>query len=81
MAIETEGSPIITSDVKNKIGRISIRHNKEEKSDVTLPWWQHFWITTRSLSNDDGDGDGNTKEKRNRFTLAKQQLCTCIAPF
>ena len=80
MAIETEGSPIITSDVKNKIGRISIRHNKEEKCDVTLPWWQHFWITTRrSLSND--DGDGNTKEKSNRFTLAKQQLCTCIAPF
>ena len=40
MAIETEGSPIITSDVKNKIGSISIRHNKEEKCDVTLPWWQ-----------------------------------------
>ena len=51
MAIETEGSPIITSDVKNKIGRISLRHNKKEKCDVTLPWWQHFWITTRrSLS-------------------------------
>ena len=79
MAIETEGSPIITSDVKNKIGRISIRHNKEEKSDVTLPWWQHFWITTkRSLSNDDGD---NAKEKSNRFRLAKQQLCTCSTLF
>ena len=74
----TEGSPIITSDVKNKIGRISIRHNKE-KCDVTLPWWQHFWITTkRSLSNDDGD---NAKEKSNRFRLAKQQLCTCSTLF
>ena len=29
-----------------------------------------------SLSNDDGDGNKNDKKKR--FRLTKQQLCTCI---
>ena len=24
--------------------------NTEEKSDVRLPWWQHFWITTKKTT-------------------------------
>ena len=39
--------------------------NREEKCDVTLPWYQNFWITkTVSLSNDDGDGNENGKEAK-----------------
>ena len=54
--------------------------NREEKCDVTLPWNQNFWITTRGSIRNDED-DGNEKEKSNRFTLAKQQLCTCLTLF
>ena len=37
--------------------------NREEKSDVMLPWLQNFWIKTiGSLSNDDGDGNENGKK-------------------
>ena len=56
------------------------RPNGEEKSDVTLLWWQNFWITTiESLSNDYGDSKDNWKS--NRFISAKQQLWTCIRLF
>ena len=24
------------------------RHNSEEKCDITLPWWQNFWISTKN---------------------------------
>ena len=37
--------------------------NREEKCDVTLPWYQNFWIATiGSFSNDDGDGNENGKK-------------------
>ena len=37
--------------------------NREEKSYVTLPWWQNFWMTTiGSFSNDDVDGNENGKK-------------------
>ena len=49
----------IVSD--NKTGPI-----ERGQCDVTLPWWQNFWITTiGSLSNDDGDGDGKENSKQN----------------
>ena len=36
---------------------------REEKCDVTLPWSQNFWMTTRgSLSNDNGDSNENDKK-------------------
>ena len=40
------------------------RHNREaEKCDVTLPWKQNFWLTTKgNLTNDDGDGNKNGKK-------------------
>ena len=41
--------------------------NREEKCDVTLPWYQNFWITTtESLNNDDGDGNENGKKEAKR---------------
>ena len=37
--------------------------NREEKCDVTLPWYQNFWIATiGDFSNDDGDGNENGKK-------------------
>ena len=37
--------------------------NRELKYDVTLPWYQNFWITTiGNLSKDDGDGNENGKK-------------------
>ena len=27
-------------------------HNREEKYDVKLPWWQHFWISATFLDRD-----------------------------
>ena len=36
-----------------------------EKYDVTLLWYQNFWITTiGSLSNDDRDGNETGKKKQ-----------------
>ena len=36
--------------------------NGEQKYDVTLPWYQNFWITTiGNLTKDDGDGNENGK--------------------
>ena len=35
----------------------------EKRCDVTLPWWQNFWMTAiGSLSNDDVDGNENGKK-------------------
>ena len=37
--------------------------NREEKCDVTSPWWQNFWIPTiGNLTHDDGDGNENGKK-------------------
>ena len=37
-----------------------VQQNIDEKYDITLPWKQHFWITTMgSLSNNKGDGNKN----------------------
>ena len=33
---------------------------REEKCDVTLAWWENFWIPT--LSNVDSDGNENGKK-------------------
>ena len=39
--------------------------DKEEKYDVTLPWYQNFWITRMgSLSNGDGNDDGYDKKAK-----------------
>ena len=27
-------------------------HNREEKYDAKLPWWQHFWISATFLDRD-----------------------------
>ena len=36
-----------------------------EKCDLTLPWYQTFWITTiRGSRNDDGDGNENGKKAK-----------------
>ena len=41
-----------------------------------------FGFVLGSLSNDDGDGPTAARtEKKKRFRLAKQQLCTCITLF
>jgi len=56
------------------------RQHREEKCDVKLPWYPNFWMTTigpRS-SNDEGDSNENGQKKK-RFRLAKQQLCTCFS--
>ena len=54
---------------------------REEKSDVTLPWQQNFWITTRgSQRYNDGDGNENGVES-NGLNLAKQQPRTSITLF
>ena len=46
-----------------------------EKCNVTLPWWQNFWITTKgSSSNDDRDGNKNGMK-------AIEQLYTCSTLF
>ena len=52
----------------------------ERRSDVTLPWYQNFWIITiGSFGNDKGDGDGNENGKktmglykRNNFARASR---------
>ena len=37
-----------------------MRAYREEKCDITLAWYQNFWIATIGrLSNDDGDGNEN----------------------
>ena len=37
--------------------------NREGKCDVTLPWYQNFWITTiESFGNDNGDGSLRTAD-------------------
>ena len=42
---------------------LNVAFNREEKSDVTLPWYQNFWITrVGSLSNEDGDDNENGKK-------------------
>ena len=39
-------------------------HNREEKCDVTLPWYQNFLMTAKgSLSNNDGKGNENGKKQ------------------
>ena len=54
---------------------------KEEKSDVTLPWQQNVWITTRG-SQSYNNGDGNESgEESNGLNLAKQQPRTSITLF
>ena len=38
-------------------------YNREEKCDVTFPWWQNFWMTTiGSFCNGYGE-----QQKNNRF--------------
>ena len=58
------------------VKNIPLRFNKEgttchvpacfanrEKRNVTLPWWQKFWITAiESFSNDDREGNKNGKK-------------------
>ena len=54
---------------------------REEKWDITLPWQQHFWITTMgSLSNNNSDSK-KERPKSNQFILAELQLCICITLF
>ena len=72
-----------------RVKKIPLRFNKEsttchvpacfsirgEKCNVTLPWWQNFWITINgSFSNDDRDGNKNGMK-------AVEQLCTCRTLF
>ena len=58
-------SKIIPKGFGTDFAQIS-RDYREEKSDVTLPWYQNFWITVKgSLGN---NGDGN----ENGFVLVKQ---------
>ena len=48
---------------QRKRQKIVNRFNREEKSDVTLPWEQKFWMTTmKSLSKDDGENNENGKK-------------------
>ena len=56
-----------------------MRAYREEKCDITLPWYQNFWIATiGSSSNDDGDGNENGKkaigldEQNNNFARASR---------
>ena len=71
------------------VKKIPMRFNKEgttchvpaccairgEKCNVTLPWWQNFWITTTGgSSNDDRDGNKNGMK-------TVEQLCTCSTLF
>ena len=72
-----------------RVKKIPLRFNKEsttchvpacfsirgEKCNVTLPWWQNFWIRIKgSFSNDDRDGNKNGMK-------AIEQLCTCRTLF
>ena len=69
------------NEVKNEPSFASCQPYREEKSDVTLPWQQNFWITTRgSQRYNDGDGNENGEES-NRLNLAKQQPRTSITLF
>ena len=50
---------------------------REEKYDVTSPWWHYFWMTTKPTTTvTEGE-----RQKSKRFLLIKQQICTCITLF
>ena len=51
-----------------KTAKKIVNRSNREKCDVTLPWWQKFWMTTmKSLSKDDGENNENGK-KSDRFS-------------
>ena len=53
-----EGSP----EKWSRREKIKVGGNRK-KCDVTLPWYQNFWIPTiGSLSNNNGDGNENGKK-------------------
>ena len=42
-------------------GTLQQKWNREKKCDVTLPWYQNFWIRALgSLTNEDGEGNENS---------------------
>ena len=59
--------------------------NREEKCDVTLPWWKNYWIRTiGSLTNDDSNGNKNGKKeigfyKQNNNAARASRFCTFLS--